>query len=72
MQSPSTLNLRDGATGLEAKTGNSTPAHIVGADRLTHGIVVQFDDGICAMYPVELLRALIPQLDASAIQAETH
>lgn len=56
----------------ETKTSHLTDTNhrIVGADRFSHAIVIQFEDGICARFPARLLRSLVSQLDSSAVHAD--
>lgn len=56
----------------ENKTSHVTDTNhrIVGADRFSHAIVIQFEDGICARFPARLLRSLVSQLDASAVHTD--
>jgi hypothetical protein len=35
--------------------------HIVDAERVSDGVMVEFDDGECALYPASLLRSILPQ-----------
>jgi hypothetical protein len=37
------------------------PARIVSAERMKDGLLIEFDDGECAVYPTALLRDLLPQ-----------
>lgn len=66
------VNVRPRTASKEEPNGKSTSPQIIGSDRFDHAIVVQFDDGICALFPATLLRSLIPRLAPSAIQAETE
>ena len=41
------------------ESGN--PARIVSAERMKDGLLIEFDDGRCAIYPAALLLDLLPQ-----------
>ena len=35
--------------------------HVVDAERVSDSVMVEFDDGECALYPASLLRSVLPQ-----------
>jgi hypothetical protein len=40
---------------------SSDPVRIVSAERMKDGLLIEFEDGECAIYPMALLRDLLPQ-----------
>ena len=70
MQSTDVPNVGRKTSGLNASSKDSLAPRIVGADRLNDAIVVEFEDGVCATFPADLLRSLILQLDAPAVLTE--